>query len=169
MSDSRREDRRRRYLSLGVGEFVAAAVFVVVAMTTLAARYEGSNGAAALWCALVPLLVILAQGGAYWLLARAWVGRAAMPAGLASLYRGFRIIDPALLALGAVGIVALRPGNVGPLVVAVAIWLFGVVEYVNYFVVRLAFPVSRWVEGVAQQCTPQLVKDLRGTISSVAA
>ena len=92
-----------------------------------------------------------------------------MPAGLASLYRGFRIIDPALLALGAVGIVALRPGNVGPLVVAVAIWLFVVVEYVNYFVVRLAFPVSRWVEGVAQQRTPQLVKDLRGTISSVAA
>lgn len=168
MSDSRRDDRRRRYLSLGVGEFFAATVFVVIALTTLAPRFEGTRGAAALWCALVPLIVILAQGGAYWLLARDWVGRAAMPVGLASLYRGFRTLDPVLLALGAVGVVALRPENVGPLVVAVATWLFAVVEYVNYFVVRLSFPVTRWVEGVAQRRTPQLVKDLRGASSSTA-
>lgn len=92
-----------------------------------------------------------------------------MPAGLASLYRGFRIIDPALLALGAVGIVAPWPGNVGPLVVAVAIWLSRGRGVRQLLVCGRAFPVSRWVEGVAQQRTPQLVKDLRGTISSVAA
>ncbi len=45
-------------------------------------------------------------------------------------------------------------------VVAVAVWVFGLVEYLNYFVVRLAYPPARWFSEVESWRTPQLVRDL---------
>ena len=41
-----------------------------------------------------------------------------------------------------------------------AISLFGVVEYVNYFVVRLAYPVHGWSRRVREWRSPRLVQDL---------
>ena len=89
MTDAaRRVVRRRKYLSLGVGELAAAVVFAVVLP-----RLVGEDDRRALWCALIPLLVVLVQAGSYWLLARGWVARRAMPAPLATVYRGFRWAD----------------------------------------------------------------------------
>lgn len=105
MSEDRRDILRRKYLSLGLGELAAAVVFVVVAFTVAIPRLVGADDQAALWSALVPLSVVLVQGGAYWLSARAWVARAPMPTSLATLYRAFRIADVVLLAAGLVGIV----------------------------------------------------------------
>ena len=42
----------------------------------------------------------------------------------------------------------------------VVVWVFGVVEYVNYFVVRLSYPVRRLPLVVGQWRTPRLVQDL---------
>jgi hypothetical protein len=41
-----------------------------------------------------------------------------------------------------------------------AVWVFGVLEYVNYFVVRLAYPLGRWFTTVGEWRTPRLVQDL---------
>jgi hypothetical protein len=156
-TQERLDGRRHRYLHLGVGELVAAVVFALVLP-----RLVDAPDRRALWAALAPLLLVLLQGGAYWLLARGWVGRSAMPGGLAALYSWFRRLDPVLLLLGLVGVLVWLPERPGPVVAVAAVWVFGVVEYVNYFVVRLAYPPARWWRTVRERRTPRLVLDLRG-------
>lgn len=148
-------------MSLGTGELAAGAVFAAVAVTTVVPRLTGHEDQVALWSALIPLLVILVQAGTYWLLARGWVEQGKMPAALAAIYRAFRVTDPALLMAGLVGVLMWLPDRPGSVATVVAIWLFGVVEYVNYFVVRLAYPVGRWFRAVGQWRTPRLVQDIR--------
>lgn len=151
---------RRKYLSLGAGELVAAALFAAVAIGVVTPRLETRQDSAALWSALAPLLVILVQAGAYWLLARNWVQRAPMPSALASLYRAFRALDVGLLLAGLLGVLAWLPDHIGVALAIVAVWAFGVVEYVNYFVVRLAYPIRRFPSAITQRRTPRLVQDL---------
>ena len=160
MPDERRATLRRKYLSLGTGELVAAAVFAAVAVGVVMPRLETRQDSAALWSALAPLLIILVQAGAYWLLARNWVERAPMPTSLAALYRAFRALDAGLLVVGLLGVLAWLPDQVGAALAIVAVWVFGVVEYVNYFVVRLSYPIRRLPFVVGQWRTPRLVQDL---------
>ncbi|MDV8005913.1 MULTISPECIES: hypothetical protein [unclassified Rhodococcus (in: high G+C Gram-positive bacteria)] len=160
MVDQRQQSLRRRYLSLGLGELAAAAVFAAVAVGVVMPRLEGSRDSAALWSALAPLLVILVQVGVYWLLARGWVELEPMPARLAALYRVFRVLDVLLLAIALLGVVIWLPDHSGAAVAVVAVWAFGVVEYVNYFVARLAYPLRRWPFEVGNWRRPQLVRDL---------
>lgn len=160
MVDQRRQSLRRRYLSLGLGELAAAAVFAAVAVGVVMPRLEGSQDSAALWSALAPLLVILVQAGVFWLLARGWVELESMPARLAALYRVFRVLDVLLLAIALLGVVIWLPDHSGAAVGVVAVWAFGVVEYVNYFVARLAYPLRRWPFEVGKWRRPQLVRDL---------
>ncbi|MEU4566849.1 hypothetical protein [Micromonospora sp. NPDC023956] len=152
---------RGRYLKLGTGELAAAASFAVVAVALVMPRLAGPDDSAALWSALVPLLVVLVQAGVYWLAARSWVERAPMPVAVAGVYRVFRIADAVLLGAGLVGILVWWPDQAGTALLVVAVWLFAVVEYLNYFVVRLAYPLSRWFTTVGQWRAPQLVRDLR--------
>ena len=151
---------RRRYLSLGLGELAAAGVFAAVAVSVVMPRLEGPHDSAALWSALAPLLVVLVQAGVYWLLARGWVEQAPMPARLAALYRVFRVLDVLLLAIALLGVVIWLPDHSGGAVGVVAVWAFGVAEYANYFVARLAYPLRRWPFEVGKLRRPQLVHDL---------
>ena len=160
MSDDLRESLRRKYLSLGLGELAAVTVFVAVAVTVVIPRLDSGDDRAALWSALVPLLVVLVQGGAYGLSARAWVGRAPMPTFLATLYRAFRIADIGLLTAGLVGVVVFLPDHLGVTLFVVAVWLFGVIEYVNYFVARLSYSLRQLPSQLTQWRTPRLVQDL---------
>jgi len=153
---------RRKYLSLGIGELVAAAVFLTAARHAVAPRLFSAERAA-LWAALLPLLVVLTQAGAYWLLARGWVLRAAMPIGLARLFRLLRVVDVGVLLAGLVGLVRWWPDRTAAAVLVVAIWLFGLLEYVNYFLTRLSYPASRWATEVTRWRTPRLVRDMRTT------
>jgi len=83
-----------------------------------------------------------------------------MPSRLALLYRAFRVIDAALLVAGLIGVIAWFPDQVGPAVLVAGVWIFGVVEYLNYFAVRLAYPVGRWWSTVGQRRRPRLVQDI---------
>lgn len=151
---------RRTYLSLGMGELTAAAVFALVAAPA-GARVLAPRAEQALWFALVPLVLVLVQAGCYWLSARHRIGTAAlMPAPLARAFRLFRVLDPVLLAAGAIGVVAFWPENVTAAVFVVGVWLFAVVEYLNYFVVRLSYPVGEWWRGVRRRRTPVLARDV---------
>lgn len=161
MTAERRAELRGKYLKLGVGELVAAVVFGLLAVTLVMPRLAAPGDHAALVSALLPLLVVLVQAGLYWLLARTWVERTPMPPAVAGVYRAFRIADAVLLGAGLVGILIWWPERVGSTLLVMAVWLFAAVEYLNYFVVRLAYPSSRWFTTVGEWRTPRLVQDLR--------
>ena len=160
MCAGRREELRRRYLSLGIGELTAAAVFLTLACTMAIPRLDDLQDRRALWSALVPLLVILVQAGVYWLLARSWVQHHPMPVFLRGVYRVCRTVDVALLSAGLVGIIVWLPAGIAAALAVVAVWLVGVIEFVNYFVVRLSYPARHWLSAVHQLRTPRLVHDM---------
>jgi hypothetical protein len=81
--------------------------------------------------ALFPLLVIVVQAGSYWLSARSWVERASMPVALAAAYRVFLLVDSGLLVVGLLGVLVWWPDHLGVAIAALAVWVFGVVEYVK--------------------------------------
>ncbi|MFF2272221.1 hypothetical protein ACFVTX_08095 [Agromyces sp. NPDC058136] len=161
MNTRHRLHARKRYLSLGLGELTSAAVFAVVAVVGITPRLASSTTAVlALWCALVPLLLVLVQAGAYWLLARGWVGVGPMPSQLARLYRLFLVVDPLLLLVGLVGVLVWWPDELLAALLVMGVWLFGVIEYLNYFVVRLSYPASEWFARVRERRRPRLMKDV---------
>ncbi|WP_062133773.1 hypothetical protein [Demequina aestuarii] len=169
MEPERRDYLRRRYSSLGWGEWLAACVFAFVAAFSLDGVWDALGARGAVWWALMPLLAVLLQAGAYWLMARRWVGRGSMPGGIAWLFLALRALNVGLLVVSLAGIVATWPGTVLGGIVAIAIWLFGVAEYVNYFVTRLAYRPGRWWRGVGDRRTPQLVRDVREGLSASRA
>ncbi len=136
---------------------MAAAVFAGLAVVVITPRLNSNAAVVALWAALAPLLVVLVQAGGYWLLARRWVGVATMPGWLAGTFRAFRVIDLVLLAAGLIGLALSARGGATFFVV---IWAFGLLEYLNYFVVRLAYPPGQWFARVTQRRIPQLLKDV---------
>jgi hypothetical protein len=158
-SRDRRESLRSRYTSLGTGELAAAATFVAVASLIVTPRLQ-SGDAAAMWAALTPLLVILVQAGAYWLLARRWLARSRMPASVAVAYRMLRVVNVVILVAGLLGVLIWLPADGLIAFVVLLVWAFAVVEYLNYFIVRLAYPVLEWPSAVVQWRRPRLAKDL---------
>ena len=151
---------RKRYLSLGIGEVVAAAT-IVVAGVVISAGWPGDS-THALWSAVIPLVLVLVQGGCYWLLARRWVTLGPMPSRWGKVFGVLRIVNPGVLVLGLVGVLVWWPASPLHAGLVLFAWAFGVIEYVNYFHVRLAYPASKWLSLVRQWRTPQLVKDMRG-------
>ncbi len=83
-----------------------------------------------------------------------------MPSNLARLYRVFQIMDPLLLMAGLVGVLVWWPDNPWVAALVLFVWAFGVIEYLNYFVVRLSYPASEWMAKVRQLRRPRLVKDI---------
>lgn len=160
LSGERSADSRRKYARLGFGELTAAAVFAFLAASGVLPVSQNAEGSLALWSGLAPLLVILVQAGTYWLLARGWVGCAPMPSRVAHAYRAFRVVDPVMLAAGLTGVLVWLPSGASAVLI-LGVWLFGVIEYVNYFVVRLAYPIHQWPFLIAQWRSPRLVKDLK--------
>lgn len=161
----RREALRRVYLRLGLGEIAATLVFFFVALLMVNPLLQAGSDRIALWCALIPLLTILLQAGIYWLLARRWVGIGPMPRTSATVYRAFRALDPALLAAGLLGTLVFFPQDVTVSLLVIAVWGFGVIEYINYFALRLSYPIGHWMSRVRKCRTPQLVKDLNAARS----
>lgn len=146
-----------------MGELLSTAVFAGAATFVVGLLAPSNVG---VWIALAPLLLILVQGGMFWLVAVRWVGGGVMPRPLVQLYRLFRIVDPLLLVAAAVGAVWWRPEPIGWVLMAAGIWLFAVIEYLNYFVVRLSYPVRSWWSTVTQWRTPRLVMDVQQGLGS---
>ncbi len=158
-ADERRKTLRRTYLKLGSGELAASLVLLYLA-GYFTPRLQHPLDAVALWSAVIPLLAVLVQAGVYWLKARRWVRRGVMPAELAQLYRRLRVANLVLLALGLVGIIVFWPDNLAGGLAVLAVWVFAVIEYINYFVVRLAYPFGEWFTKVRERRVPTLVRDI---------
>jgi hypothetical protein len=158
MVTERRDYLRARYRSLGWGEATAAAVFAGVGAWSIPDAFA-ADAVVAIWWAMTPLLVVLVQAAVYWLAARSWVEASVMPRGMARLYRAFAVLDAVLLLIAAAMIATHWPSVTADAVVVVLVWLFGVVEYTNYFVVRLAYR-RRWWTHVRERRRPQLMLDV---------
>lgn len=147
-------------MRLGTGELAAASVFLVAAQFLVVPRLTQPQDRMALWSALIPLLFVLVSAGVYWLLARAWVERELMPRGVAATYRVLRVASVLILAGGLAGLIVWWPNNIAVALSVAGVWAFAAAEFTNYFIVRLAYPVTRWFAAVAQWRTPQLVADM---------
>lgn len=156
MTPERREALRRTYLSLGLGELASALVFTGLALSV---RLPDADRRP-LAIAVAPLVFVLVQAGCYWLAARSWVGVDAMPRPLAVAYRGCAVINPLLLLIALGGVVRWLPDGAVSRAIVLGAWIFGAVEHVNYYVVRLAYPARQWARLVRQRRTPQLRRDL---------
>lgn len=160
MESDRRVKRRCQYLQLGVGELTAVALFIWAARFVFQPRLDDTD-TVCLWCAVAPLLVIVLQAGVYWLAARRWVNKNPMPRMWAKTYFWCARGNVLMLAASACGVVAWWPSDPKVALSIAAVWLFAVVEYVNYFVARLSYPITIWWRGVSQWRTPQLMRDVR--------
>lgn len=156
MGGHARQRLRREYLSLGGGELMAGGLFLGIGVVQIAPLMGGPASALPLWFALGPLVVILLQA----LSARSWVERSEMPSGLAATYKALRGLDPVLLVAALVGLIITWPDNPAVGIALLGVWGFGVIEYVNYFVVRLSYPPSKWLSRVRPWRTPRLVQDI---------
>lgn len=79
-------------------------------------------------------------------------------------FRGLRLFTPVVLITGLVGVIVNAPSGATATVVVALVWAFGVIEYVNYYLVRLAYPWRRWASEVSQWRAPTLVKDVRAAL-----
>jgi hypothetical protein len=89
-----------------------------------------------------------------------------MPAAVALTYRILRVLTVGALVAGLIGIIVWWPGDTAAGLLVAGAWVFGAVEYVNYYVIRLAYPVRQLLPGVRQGRTPRLVLDLRSARSA---
>ena len=161
MQSERRERHVRQYRRLGWGEWCAACVFVYVTAFSLDDGLASLDATAAVWWALMPLLAVLVQAGAYWLAARSWVGVSSMPRLAALAVLMLRPLNVIALIAAAVGIAVTWPSSNAGAILAVAIWLFAVAEFANYFVIRLAYRPRDVLRGIATRRTPRLMLDAR--------
>ncbi|MFC8800924.1 hypothetical protein ACFT2C_24600 [Promicromonospora sp. NPDC057138] len=69
------------------------------------------------------------------------------------------MLDVVLLAVCLVGVLMTGSGA-SALVLCLLVWASEALEYVNYFVVRLSYPVATWFALVGRRGRPALVRDL---------
>lgn len=165
-TEDRRAALRRRYLSLGIGELAAVVVLAFAALTVVVPRLGSDQAVASFLVAMVPLVLVLCQAGAYWLLARTWVEVRTMPTSLARVYRALQILDVVVLFAAGVYIALDLSSTRWAGTIAVLVWLFAVVEFTNYYVVRLSYTWAKWFTTVGQWRTPRLVRDIRAADST---
>lgn len=84
-----------------------------------------------------------------------------MPRSLARLYRTLQVLDVLVLLAAGIYIAVDLSSTRWAGTMAVLVWLFAVVEFTNYYVVRLSYPWAKWFTKVGQWRTARLVQDLR--------
>lgn len=161
--DAQRAVLRRKFLSLGLGELAAVVAFAYIAFWVLGPKVHDERTMVTFMVALVPLLLVLSQAGAYWLLARAWVKVRSMPHPLAVLYRRFLVLNVLVIVAAGFYIGFNLPDPPAMAVLSIAVWLFAVLEFVNYYLVRLSYPMSQWFHQVGHWRTPYLIRDIQAS------
>ncbi|MGB3330379.1 MAG: hypothetical protein WBA46_15570 [Thermomicrobiales bacterium] len=78
-----------------------------------------------------------------------------MPRALARLYVGFGGLNVILLAIG------LAEMPAGTRALLAGIWVFGLVEAIKSYAVRLAYPANMWIAEVGRWRTPRLRSEIR--------
>ena len=89
------------------------------------------------------------------------VPRHRMPRTLARFYLTLRWVTPLFFVLSAVGLAMWWPSLPHVRVLGVSAVSFGVIEYVNYFIRRVSYPVATWWWDVRRLRQPRLIRDVR--------
>ena len=131
-------NQAKRLLSLGMGE-IAAGMILVWVFLMLGTDWDlGTAGVSALSF----LVFLLMQGGTYWLVRyRSLKNHAAIDPSLIMLFGGLRKLNR---LLGVVILIAIAGffENSADLTFAALLYLFALLEYVNYYEFRLSYGVS---------------------------
>ena len=141
MMNIQKEKVRKVLVSLCLGEFTAVLSFWLC-FFLLKNRLGDWNSLATILYPLSLLTFILLQGSIYWAilirrLSKPQFGSGSVP----KLYGGFRILDLVLLISGFPFIVW-NTQSVQVTIIATLIQLFALIEWVNYFLVRLSYSLN---------------------------
>lgn len=141
MMNIQKEKVRKELVSLCLGEFTAVLSFWFC-FFLLKNRLADWNSLVTILYPLSLLTFILLQGSIYWAilirrLSNPQFGRGSVP----KLYGGFRILDLVLLISGFLFIVW-NTQSVQVAILATLIQLFSLIEWVNYFLVRLSYSLN---------------------------
>ena len=141
MMNIQKEKVRKELMSLCFGELTAVLSFWFC-FFLLKNRLSDWNGLISILYPLSLLTFILLQGSIYWAilirrLSKPQFGSASVP----KLYSGFRILDLVLLISGFPFIVW-NTQSVQVAVLATLIELFALIEWVNYFLLRLSYSLN---------------------------
>ena len=141
MMSIQKEKVKKELLSLCLGELAAALSFWLC-FFLLKNRLGDVNSLVTILYPLSLLTFILLQGSIYWAilirrLSKPQFGSASVP----KLYSGFRILDLVLLISGFPFIVW-NAQSVRVAIIATLIQLFALIEWINYFLVRLSYSLN---------------------------
>ena len=141
MMNIQKEKVRKVLVSLCLGEFTAVLSFWLC-FFLLKNRLGDWNSLATILYPLSLLTFILLQGSIYWAilirrLSNPQFGSGSVP----KLYGGFRILDLVLLISGFPFIVW-NTQSVRVAIIATLIQLFALIEWINYFLVRLSYSLN---------------------------
>ena len=122
---------KNQFLNLAAGELAAVVVFVFVSRLL--------NFGAAAWAAFSCLIFILLQGSMYWLYRYLLIRKKReVHPNVIRILSIARMLNLVLLA--AIGLtVPFVRNSTRDLIIAAVIFLFGVVEYINYYWYRLSY------------------------------
>lgn len=125
---------KKRLLSLATGELAAVIVFIFV--------YRSFNLGKASFIAFSYLIFILIQGSLYWFYRYLLiVNQKEVHRPVKDLLKVLKIVN-VLILLGIAIAIPIIQTNLKDLVAAIAISLFGVIEYINYYCYRLSYGKS---------------------------
>jgi|SRR5690625_399367 len=122
---------KKRLLNLAIGEFVALIAFILV--------YRSFDLGRASLFAILYLLFILLQGSLYWFYRyRLILDKRKVGAHIIKILRFTRRLNLILLIIIGVSIPFIH-NSLTDLITAIVIFIFGAIEYINYYWYRLSY------------------------------
>ena len=141
MMNIQKEKVRKELMSLCLGEFTAV-LSIWFCFFLLKNRLGDWNGLISILYPLSLLTFILLQGSIYWAILIRRLSNPQFGSGnVPKIYGGFRILDLILLISGFPFIVW-NTQSVQVAILATLIQLFSIIEWVNYFLVRLSYSLN---------------------------
>jgi len=136
--NSMQENVKKELTKLWTGE-LASVVSFWMCFFVIKVWLTNKNMFISIMYPLLILSIILIQGSLYWwiLLKRLSVPKFATKY-TGKIYRIFKVIDVILLCMG-LPIIILNYSNIAVIILAVFIWLFAVIEWINYYTIRLSY------------------------------
>lgn len=158
---ARRKAVEKRLLSLASGELAAAAIFFAVFYSS---RSRWGLGTGSI-LSFTLLELLLLQGAIYWFLRyRSLTRRHPIHAGAVWMFSILNRLAQVLFIVVLVAVVVVAEGT-KDMLVALTLWLFAVLEYINYYVYRLSygssgFNIRRLVrEGLRESSLRRMLSD----------
>ena len=133
---------KQEFIYLASGESISVVLFCIVYVLYTKPETRFATSSAVLYFPLLILNLILLQGSIYWLncLKRIQKKKALETQLLAPLYKGLKMLDfIMLLAYIPIWIWSFRVSSSSNIIIGVLLWLFAIIEFVNYFYYRLSY------------------------------